>query len=168
MPSVALSRRSRATILRTGCDASQGCVRMRANKILFRLFRNQEQRRFTIARESRFNELVAVIDPQFDAEGWLIEAGDTFRFVTLQDPHVAHMLERRLAFLWPSVGHARDRTRRDKANREGPCGAVCSTGTQPRSFAPLDRCVRACSEVNASGQKRNAAPRLKRKASASA
>src|SRR4029453_2039753 len=33
MPNAALWRRSRVRILRTGRDASQGCVRMRANKV---------------------------------------------------------------------------------------------------------------------------------------
>jgi len=64
-----------------------------------------------------------LMDPQLDAEGRLIEAGDAIRFDAVQDPQVADVLKQRRSILrarwWPGVGHSRDRSADAASKREG-------------------------------------------------
>jgi hypothetical protein len=61
-----------------------------------------------------------------------MQAGDAVPLDAVQYPHVADVLEQRLAFLWsgwwPGVGHARDGSAESDMNREG----VARRGTSKR------------------------------------
>ena len=49
-------------------------------QVLLRLLRDQQQRLFTVARQPRFDQLVAMMDAQLDTEGCLIQASGAIRF----------------------------------------------------------------------------------------
>ena len=88
-------------VIRRRCRVQRQLGPTVLQQILFRLFGDQEQRFFAVARESRFDQLIAEMQSQLDTEGRSIQASDALPFDAVQDPHVANVLEVRFGFLWP-------------------------------------------------------------------
>src|SRR5262245_54135453 len=91
---------------------------------------------FTIGREPRFDQLVSLMDPQLDADGRLIQAGDAVRFNAVQNPHVPDVLKPRLVSLLPHrrpiVGHGADRSSTQSLESRAPSRRANARGSKPR------------------------------------
>jgi hypothetical protein len=80
-----------------------------------------------------------VLDAQLKAEVISIDRGAAIRLNAVECPHVADVLEQRLALLWsgwrPGIRHAGIVARRGMSNRGGVARRATPQGTLPRSAA---------------------------------
>src|SRR5262249_28664969 len=69
-------------------------------QVPFRLFCDEEQRRYTVARQSRFNQFTIVFDTQLKAKVVAPNHRGAIHLDVAEGPHVADMLKCGRAFPW--------------------------------------------------------------------